>query len=331
MRMTGFIGLAGRNWFDEFVSHANVIICNNEIEDNIDTGIYAEYSFVNLTGNLICGNYLGGSPGPGPTFTGIEVVECYFVNIAFNVLSRNHVNIYIESSNNVKIFNNEISDGWATVPERPEYPIGIDIIDTQVKIENNVFSGANTVIHIENSVKLCVVSNNTINNGPNQWSRYGISSFNSNLLVKNNTIFNCTQWAISTEETNQIIVDNFIEGCYDGIIISTTESLVNITNNSITNNLGIGIQLEYVDNFIIDDCNVSNNGIDGIDLLYTVGVINNTNLTRNGNYGLFLFYTTVNISNSYIALNLGEYDTYSYYSTLGNVTNNYFGNLVEIP
>ncbi|MHA2363498.1 MAG: right-handed parallel beta-helix repeat-containing protein [Candidatus Hodarchaeales archaeon] len=219
--------------------------------------------------------------------------------------------IFLIQTSNIVISNNIINNtlvlGEFLVPcdqctRVTDFSYSIDVQNsTQILVESNTITNARNGIHFNYAVTYSTIKGNYVKNIDNNGiydgfdgsglglyphnntlidnyvenvSIYGLSivSDQGDLLIKNNTIFNCTRGILFLNSYNSEIVNNTImNSSSSGLVFNGAPSSTFVAKNIFENNRGYGMNIAGRNNTITENIyiNNNNNGKQAVDLSYS--------------------------------------------------------------
>lgn len=228
--------------------NCNLTVADNSISENVGAGVHLSYCMGKVLGNTISRNrriYSGGGP---PQMSGIDLLWCTDIRISGNDFFENQVNIYLENSREIVIYDNDIEDETAVLFGGALVPRGIYSLSSQMEVTNNRIWGTCVGIDIENADADTVLMNNhfyTIESGvPSSGAEIGIKLIGATPIVENNTFDGIRSGIHGYVNSSAYIYNNTIINCTNnGIYLEWSEAT--IIGNNISGNGGWGIISKY--------------------------------------------------------------------------------------
>jgi len=241
---------------------------------------------------------------------GIKVISDYNKLINNNI-TLNYIGIYLNSSNNNNITDNNVSEN---------HLCGILFnYSSYNNISNNIVMGNNGSGIVLNSLS---ISNTLFKNTANSNNRSGILLLEGsgyNFVLNNSANFNNeTGIAVLFDSNNNNIKENNVSNNYQGVVIYYSSegnnvsenianfnkdrgffigysSYVNLTDNIANSNNDRGLQLYISNNSILKNNTANLNLVDGISLYYSNNnVVQKNTAISNNNYGIHFYYSDNN-------------------------------------
>jgi len=233
----------------------NGVLNNNTLFSNVDCGIRLYNSGLNyITNNNIS-----------------ESFQCiYLQSSTDNTISNNQVSSNKATSNGIRLIgcnNNTVSDNTASNLNNDGYAISLDNSDNNT-VNNNIASDAENGIYVIFSSGN-VISNNTAHSNDD----YGIYLYfdsNNNKIIDNNvTMNNLTGILVYWESEYNVIESNSAySNDHGGISVAHSDYNIVINNNA-SDNLQSGIVVSYGDLNTVEDNLAYNNEYNGIYAIFS--------------------------------------------------------------
>lgn len=261
---------------------SNNILEGNDISSNDDAGIWFDV----LSNSTITNNKISMNAGVGLAFAWSSNNTI----TGNNVFSNGHQGFYLSSSSNNTIKENDVISN-------DQYGIYLSSSSNNTITGNNVSPDNLIGIYLSSS------SNNTITGNFLQYDGIHLESSQKNDITNNEVLGVPYGIMLESQSISNMIKGNYITGCDFGIRITTGNEPNVITENTIYQNSGYGIILEFCYN----------------------NIVMNNDFYWNVDYALYLDWASNNIiKNNFFEYN--NYGIYFYLSHNNNITGNTFMN-----
>jgi len=219
-------------------------------------------------------NHTGNQPGIQAQYYNFTTIkDCNVIGDK----SSGNVGLFINSTINVSVFNNNISSHYYGIDIRNSSFITI----SQNSIRNNIVHGFFAAF--SNSITL-------INNSITSSSNGVVTSFTNYTLISNNIISNNSDKGIDLESSyNSTIINNSIYTNSKGAYLYASNNNSIVFNNFTSNNYGVYLEFGSKNNQILNN-NFSFNSLYGLYDNYGDYLVFSNNLLTNNTNGIYLGY-----------------------------------------